>query len=57
MAAPVAAAAPQASLLLDELGDQYGFDVNDASCQQKLEEVRQYLKNEIRKELKIKQLK
>ena len=53
MAAPVPA--PQATILLDELGHQYGIDVSDSTFQQKLEEVRQTLKNEIRKELRIKQ--
>ena len=67
MAAPVPASQTQATTLLDELGQQYGIDVSemlgqqpdldvsDSTYQQKLEEVRQTLKNEIRKELRIKQ--
>ena len=44
---------PQATILLD--GNQYGIDVSDSTFQQKLEEERQFLKNEIRKELRIKE--
>ena len=46
---------PEATILLDELGQQYGIDVSDWTFQHKLEEIRHTLKNEIRKELRIKQ--
>jgi len=46
---------PEATILLDELGQQYGIDVSDSTFQHKLEEIRHTLKNEIRKELRIKQ--
>ena len=46
---------PEATILLDELGQQYGIDVSDSTFQHKLEEIRHILKNEIRKELRIKQ--
>ena len=55
MAAPVPQTSQATTILLDELGHQFGIDVSDSSFQQKLEEVRQTLKNEIRKELRIKQ--
>ena len=58
MAAPAAAPLAATVMTIDELGHQYGIDVSDvsdASFQQKLEQVRQTLKNEIRKELRIKQ--
>ncbi|XP_037073894.1 serine/threonine-protein kinase N2-like [Pollicipes pollicipes] len=40
-----------------ELGLKYGFapDISDAALPQKLEELREYIKREIRKELKIKE--
>ena len=40
-----------------ELGQKYGFapDISDAALPQKLEELREYLKREIRRELKIKE--
>ena len=55
MAAPIPQTSQATTILLDELGHQFGIDVSDSSFQQKLEEVRQTLKNEIRKELRIKQ--
>ncbi|XP_043245666.1 serine/threonine-protein kinase N2-like isoform X3 [Amphibalanus amphitrite] len=40
-----------------ELGQKYGFapDISDAALPQKLEELREYIKREIRRELKIKE--